>query len=58
MVTQIMPEFLGSEMHLDKAQLVRELTHLILPVHEQIENVWDIANRVYDQYAATLPKCA
>jgi hypothetical protein len=65
MASQVMQEFLVSEMYLDKARLVQELTRLILPIHEQVENVWDIANRVYDQYAPkakqetpSFPKCA
>jgi hypothetical protein len=34
--------------------LVHELAHLILPINEEVENVWRITNRVYDRYAAEI----
>jgi hypothetical protein len=33
---------------------IHELSSLILPTHREVENVWDIANRVYDQHVAKI----
>jgi hypothetical protein len=53
MASQVDPQSLQRELA-RSGLVIHELADLILR-HGELENVWDIANRVYDQYAANDP---